>query len=62
MMTLEQCRATQKTIQEVIKVMRESQNAHVIWCNLLENHTNALLEHLRKSAGWCRAELPNIST
>lgn len=61
-MTLERCQEAQKAIQAVIEVMRKSPDVNKIWCNLLENHTNALLEHSRNTVGWCTAELPNIST
>ncbi|KKL89965.1 hypothetical protein LCGC14_1909460 [marine sediment metagenome] len=43
-MILEQCQAAQQTIQAVIKKMRKDPDINRIWCNLLENHTNFLLE------------------
>ncbi len=61
-MTLERCQEAQKTIQAVIKEMRKDPDTDKVWCNLLENHTNALLELLRGAVGWRTAELPNIST
>ena len=61
-MTLERCQEAQKAIQSVIEVMRKNPNADGIWCNLLENHINALIDHARDTVGWCAAELPNIST
>lgn len=59
---LERCQEAQKAIQAVIVELRKNPNVHPINCNLLENHTNALLGHSRNTVGWCKSELPNIST
>ncbi len=61
-MKMTKCRAARDAIAKVIFEMRNDPDTDTIWCNLLENHVNALLEDIRCLTHWSSTEIPVIQT